>query len=331
VNGSAIILVNWNGWRDTVECLASLQRLTPPPGLVVVVDNASSDGSLERIAAWCAGRESAQRQSEDPSLPSFELRAPAELEWAQLDEGQHWRPGLPQLLLIAGRRNHGFAGGNNIGLRLAREAGAQGFWLLNTDTVVSPDALAALEARAMAVPGAGMVGSTLLYYWRPHEVQALGGARFDRRTGAASHIGIGSAVAAVPVDPTTVEAACDYIIGASLFATRSFVDAVGDMCEDYFLYFEEIDWALRGAGRFSLAWAPASVVFHKVGGSSRRTASRQALRYLYRNRLRVMQRFFPNALGSTRRHMYLQVLQHARRGHWDDVRELASALARGPR
>lgn len=330
MSGPAVILVNWNGWRDTVECLASLQRLATPPRLTVVVDNASTDGSAEHLAAWCRGDEVALAQHRDPALPPFDGRAPAGLHWARLGEAEPLPAERPALVLVQSTRNLGFAGGNNLGLRLAQQAGADGCWLLNTDTVVDPGALDALVARAAADPRIGMVGSTLRYYWNPAEVQALGGARFDARTGAARHLGAGSAAAALPA-AGEIEAQCDYIVGASLFATRAFVDAVGPMCEDYFLYFEELDWALRGRGRFTLAWAPESRVFHKVGGSSRRQVSRTSLRYLYRNRLRVMQRFFPAQLGAARRHMWLQVLQHARRGHWDDVRELAGALAQGPR
>src|SRR5512141_114352 len=45
----AIIVLNWNGWRDTIECLESLQRLTYPNYQVVVVDNGSTDNSVEHI------------------------------------------------------------------------------------------------------------------------------------------------------------------------------------------------------------------------------------------------------------------------------------------
>jgi hypothetical protein len=45
----AIIVLNWNGWRDTIECLESLQRITYPKYQIIVVDNASTDDSVERI------------------------------------------------------------------------------------------------------------------------------------------------------------------------------------------------------------------------------------------------------------------------------------------
>ena len=48
----AVIVVNWNGWRHTIECLESLRRMTYPSFEVIVVDNGSSDGSVDYIKAW---------------------------------------------------------------------------------------------------------------------------------------------------------------------------------------------------------------------------------------------------------------------------------------
>src|ERR1035437_1979132 len=48
----ALCIVNWNGWRDTLECLESVQQLEYPNYVAVVVDNGSADGSAEKIKAW---------------------------------------------------------------------------------------------------------------------------------------------------------------------------------------------------------------------------------------------------------------------------------------
>jgi len=73
------------------------------------------------------------------------------------------------------------------------------------------------------------------------------------------------------------------------------------MEEAYFLYYEELDWALRSRDRFSLAYAPESVVFHKGGGSIG-TSSHPARKsliadfYTLRNRLKFSRRFYPYTL-----------------------------------
>src|SRR5215216_1455804 len=62
-----ILLLNFNGWRDTLECLESVLRLDYPDFRVIVCDNGSSDGSVDRITAWAEGSEPAPK-SDIPSL-----------------------------------------------------------------------------------------------------------------------------------------------------------------------------------------------------------------------------------------------------------------------
>ena len=52
-----------------------------------------------------------------------------------------------------------------------------------------------------------------------------------------------------------------------MFVRREFIAAVGFMAEDYFLYWEELDWATRGRPAFTLGYAAKSLVYHKVGAS----------------------------------------------------------------
>src|SRR3990172_1401868 len=115
-----IVVVNWNGWEHTVRCLDSLRLLDHPTHRVIVVDNGSTDGSLERIRAF------------DPDIE-----------------------------LIESTKNLGFAGGSNIGIRLALERGADYLWVLNNDIVVEPDTLSALVSVARSRPGIGVIGAAV--------------------------------------------------------------------------------------------------------------------------------------------------------------------------
>lgn len=321
----AVVLVNWNGWRDTIECLGSLLQPSTTADYVVVVDNASSDGSVEQIEHWCRGSIGTPVQRNVDDAPVMR-EAPEGLDWLVLSECDSPPAKLPTLLIIKSKTNRGFAGGNNLGISFARESKPNYYWLLNTDTVIAPDALKSLVNRAAADPSIGMTGSSLIYYWRPSEVQALGGASFNVRTGASIHLGVGTSVADIPTNPAPVERQTDYVVGASMLVSSRFVEEIGPMCEDYFLYFEEIDWATRGRGRFKLAFAPDSRVFHKVGGSSRKNASRLSLRYLYCNRLLFIARYFPDAYSAALQHLALQLLQNLSHFRWGDVFEIAHAL-----
>jgi GT2 family glycosyltransferase len=85
------------------------------------------------------------------------------------------------------------------------------------------------------------------------------------------------------------------VVGAAMLASRTFLERVGLMREDYFLYCEEIDWARCGAAAgFKLGYAPSSLVFHKEGasiGTAANGGSPLSLYFLFRNRLRFAWRF----------------------------------------
>jgi GT2 family glycosyltransferase len=102
-------------------------------------------------------------------------------------------------------------------------------------------------------------------------------------------------------DAKTIETEMAYVVGASMLVRRSFLEQVGLLNEEYFLYFEELDWAIRALGRFTLAYSPLSVVYHKegrsIGSSSRREERSSASeRYAARNRIIITKKYFPAVL-----------------------------------
>ncbi len=293
-----VVLVNWRGAADTVECLESLTRATIPLR-VVVVDNASGDGSPGRIAAWARGEQPAVPAS--AAMAGFSTPpAPKPVAWQQRGPGESADDGA-WLTLIDSGGNLGFAGGNNVGLRfLLADPAIRYVWLLNNDTVAAPDAPAALVATLDAAPAAGMCGTVVRYYHRPDTLQALNGSRFNVWTGTSAGLASG-APAATPFDAATIVRDTDFILGASLAVTRAFVATVGEMEEAYFLYYEEIDWAWRNRGRFAVTFASGAVVYHKEGGSigsSGRKGGRSNLSeyYLMRSKLKLIGRHRPYLL-----------------------------------
>ena len=94
-----------------------------------------------------------------------------------------------------------------------------------------------------------------------------------------------------------LEAKLEWISGAAMYATRAFVETVGELDDSYFLYCEDVDWAFR-RGSFKLGYAHESVVYHEHGtsiGSSVNNARRSGLSiYLMeRNRLLLTRRHYP--------------------------------------
>ncbi|MBS1804116.1 MAG: glycosyltransferase family 2 protein [Acidobacteria bacterium] len=264
-----IIIVNWNGWQDTIECLESVFRLRYDNFSVIVCDNGSSDESLARIANWADGE--VQASSTRPELRHLgDPPYPKPIPYLRLDSiaAADFTGREERLFLVQTGRNLGFAGANNIGLRLALKTGDLEYaWLLNNDTAVAPDALAELVLRMEEEPRAGICGSALLYYDDGKTVQALGGARYSKWTARVHHIGEGLTMDVAPPQ-REVEKQLSYVVGASLLVRRAFLETVGFMNERYFLFFEEIDWITRARNRFQLVYSPRSIVFHKQGRST---------------------------------------------------------------
>lgn len=294
----AVVIVNWNGWADTLECLEALLRQTTRPR-IIVIDNGSSDGSVERITAWAAGAE----PWEPPPGPLRRLTAPPvdkPVRLARLtpEEALARAPGDEEVMLIASPDNLGFSAGNNLGLRHALLDPRIAYcWCLNNDAVADANAVKALTQRMDATHKVGMCGTQVRYYSRPGHWQALNGHRFKLLTGQSRGIGLNQPVTR-PFDPKKVAQETDFVLGASLAVSRAFLDTVGFMEESYFLYFEEMDWAVRNRGRFAIAFAHAAIVYHKEGGSigsSTKRGERSALSeyYLMRSRIRFYWRNFP--------------------------------------
>jgi len=303
-----IIVLNWNGWKDTIECLESLLLLTFVDFRIVVCDNGSLDDSVERLREWC------ERAIGFGSVNWQELnRTVAENGGGSSDA---------VLTFVVNGSNLGFGGGTNVGLRYALARGDADFcWLLNNDTVVETLALAEMVQRLIDKPDASMCGSTVREYGNRSRIQALGGATYYKWLGVAWHIGRTISGDVLP-DPALVEKKMDYVVGASLLVRSAYLKDVGLLAEEYFLYFEEIDWVFRGQGRYSLAYAPHSIVYHKVGASIGTATnplrkSYQCDYYTLRNRLLFTRRYCPFALPGVYAGLVGELLVRLLLGRWD--------------
>lgn len=266
-----VVLVNWNGWRDSIECLESVLRLAYSHFGVIVCDNNSSDRSLEAIAAWAAGTQ----VYDGPLGPLGHLSTPPlpkPLRCLVLDDPADFKPEMADvpLLLVRTGHNLGFAGGNNVGVRIALSDPACCFvWLLNNDTVVAPLCLDRMVDVAVGDTAIGITGSLISFYFQPDVVQALGGGRFfPRRVAGYLHGHCLRTTAITTAIRAYAKANLEWVSGVSMLVSRRFVERIGEMEECYFLYFEEIDWALRANGEFKNGLAHDAQVYHKAGSST---------------------------------------------------------------
>lgn len=334
-----IVILNWNGWRDTLECLESVGRLDYENYRVVVCDNNSADDSYQQIVNWCEGNLPAPA-SKIPAMakltqPSISKPvALTQLDREGAERAVNCLTSVPMVLIQTGA-NLGFAGGNNVGIRYAMNQGDCDFiWLLNNDTVVEPDALIQLVTHSTDLRAAGTpntCGSLVCFYDDPNVIQALGGNTFNLFTGVASQ-SLGRFLPRdTPIKHQEYADKLDYVSGCSWLVPIEFLETVGLMEEGYFLYYEEIDWAMRARGKFALTYAPGSIVYHKEGSSIgsksiNRGASPFSEFYMARSRLKFMKQFGRRHLPIVYLTMLLQVANRLRRRQWKNAMAFTRAL-----
>lgn len=249
---AVVIIVNWCGAGDTIDCLISLREILRVGILkAIVIDNASPRRGVGEIVSNLASSE---------YFKDYEL----------LDEGAlglyQWSS-APLITVVRAVGNHGFAGGNNIATKYAMtDRSVDVFWYLNNDTVIKNFESAGSLIKAVGGLDAPFsAGSVLVHYDRDSIIQAAG-CEFSKWTGGIEKIQEGDNLAELDQSSNTVYS---YIPGASLAVNRQFLDRVGLMAEEYFLYFEELDWVER-ARRFGISppvLIYSSVICHKEGGS----------------------------------------------------------------
>jgi N-acetylglucosaminyl-diphospho-decaprenol L-rhamnosyltransferase len=229
-----IVILNYRLPDLTIDCLQSLEgEIGRCRARVVVADNASADGSVQRIGSAIAVR-----------------------GW------ESWASVLPL------DTNGGFAYGNNAAIRplLDSPQPLELIMLLNPDTVVRPGAIDALVDFMAQHPEVGIVGSQLedreerpqpSGFRFPTILSELdGGLRLRLFSRLVAH-------RTVLLPPSASAYRVGWVSGASMMIRRSVFDLIGLLDEGYFLYFEEVDFALRAAKAGWQCWVePRSRVMH---------------------------------------------------------------------
>ena len=280
-----LVIVSIVGYKnaDDIECcLEALARSTYTNFVVSLCENGGEQAfetlvqRLESVAS--------------PSQVKFDIR----------DQriGRIWtgvlRGGNQPIHLLQANTNLGYAGGVNVTLQqFSDDTQWTAVWLLNPDAEPEPGALSALSQRARET-NALIVGGRLVFQ-DTGRVQLYGG-RWRRLIARGYNIGLGNPKDA-PVEIAQIERAMNYVNGASMYVTRKFVNKIGPMDEDYFLYCEEVDWCLR-INPSRLRYAHDCVVYHRHGASmgSNRVHSKRSDLSVYlgeRNKLLLSRRFYP--------------------------------------
>lgn len=288
----SIIILNWNGWEDTIECLESLYQINYPNYNVIVVDNASKNESIEKIREYAKGEIEIKSKFFTFSLENkpikiieytnksleFENRVPE--EYLTLSSNR-------KLILIKNDTNYGFAEGNNIGVRYGLKVLDSDYVLfLNNDTVVEKQFVKEMVKTAEKDEKIGIVGPKIYYYEgdKGKNIIWFAGGNVNMWFGKTSHEGRNR----VDSDIYNCIKECDYITGCSLLIKRKVLDQLGGFDQAYFAYYEDADLSTRAKKNgWKNIYVPTSKVWHKVSRSTSKhgESSPTSIYYITRNRI----------------------------------------------
>jgi GT2 family glycosyltransferase len=253
------IVLNWNNHSDTRECIESIRISSYPITQIVLVDNASDDGSIGQL---------------------------------QRDYAQD-----PALHIIRNEANYGFARGVNVGIRYALARGAEFVFLLNNDAVIDRRCIQVLVASLEANPVAGIAGPRVFYHADPDRVWQ-GSGYFNliksgivnpekNRLQTSSDEGIQGIQKA------------SFLTGCAMLVRSRIFEKVGLFDEDFFFYDEDVDFCLRAArAGFELLYVPQAKSWHKIRDVAKDRSSPFVMYHLARSHLLVLRKNFSKAYSA---------------------------------
>jgi hypothetical protein len=238
-----IVILNWNKAEETIACLESLSNLSYPNYKLILVDNCSTDDSVNKFREY------------DPNLEILETS-----------------------------ENLGYAEGNNVGIRHVLMFHPDYIFVLNNDVRVAADTIDYLVIEAERNQTAAFLGPKIYHLEEPQTIQSAGVEldflwRSQQRGLDQVDNGIYNSVEEV-----------DCVIGAAVLIRIEFIDSIGLLDPDYFLYREDIDWCLRAKGLgYQVLFVPRAKAWHR-GHKVRESELPRITYYLSRNSLMLISR-----------------------------------------
>ena len=231
----------------------------------------------------------------------------------------------PQVKVIRSKKNLGFAGGNNLGIR---EAKGDYILLINNDTYFKEFNIAPLIKRLKSSDIIGIVCPKLRFAWGNNPIQYAGYTPLTNITLRNNAIGFGEE------DKGQYDTAhpTPYAHGAAMLIKREAIEKVGLMPECFFLYYEEIDWSMMFTRTgYEIWYDPCCTVYHK---ESQTTGQNSPLRtyYITRNRLLLVKRNY-KGISKYLSYIYLigivaprDIVKYAHQGRFDLVKSVCRGL-----
>ncbi len=213
----SIITLNYNQTEATCAFLESARLLDYPNYEILVCDMASASDP-------------------SPSIP----------------EGKY-----PHSILLKSKKNLGFAGGNNWGMRQAK---GEYLFIVNNDTEVTPNLLTNLVRPFLENEEIGVTCPKIKYFSNPNVIQYAGFNAMNVYTGRVTSIGLMEE----DLGQYDLSKFTSGAHGCAMMVKREILERVGMFAEKFFLYYEEWDWSARILrAKYKIWYAADAVIYHK--------------------------------------------------------------------
>lgn len=232
----SLVILNWNGIDDTLECLDSVEKLNTDDFElnIIVVDNGSTDDSLEKLSK------------------------------------------VKGINLVVNKENLGFAAGNNTGINYALKNGADYIVIINNDVILEKNSISELVEMMKDNPKIGAISPKIYFakgfeYKKGYKRSDLGkviwyaGGKLDWDNVYGKTYGVDE------VDKGQYEEAreTDFATGTCVILSRDAIEKVGMFDARYYMYYEDTDLSqrIKKVG-YKVMFNPKSIIWHKVAQGS---------------------------------------------------------------
>lgn len=242
---TAIIILNWNGAQDTIECIDSLNKVDED-FFCIIMDNGSTDDSVTRIAAFLSEKSINHGIINRGDPPIREIN-------------NH------EYIIFKNGSNMGFAKGNNEAIRIIAHLHPDNYLLLNNDTIVEKDFLGQLTAFARKHPKYTVLAPLIFFYYEKERIWNAGGKLFcGQRRYFYNNMKASDIVENSHIEST-------FITGCAMFFTPDILRSNGGIfTEDFFFGEEDFNFCINmKRKKINMACVLDSVIYHKVNASTK--------------------------------------------------------------
>jgi GT2 family glycosyltransferase len=300
----AIIVLNWNEWRYTIECINSILKNEYVNYHLVICDNHSTNDSVKKIKHHLK----VNKKKFDEFYFTGE-------EYKSINNKDN------SITIINSYLNLGYAGGNNIGINYVLGKGKYSYiWILNNDTYIARNSLVYLLKKMASNNKIGICGSTIIEK-NTRKEKVYGGYIYNKWIGISHKIKLDPSIKEFDAEKF-VENSISYVSGASMFISAALFKSIGLLNENYFLYYEELDLVYRSRNKFKLGYASRSKVFHYGGasiGSHKSVDFEKKYRseyFLIKSRLKFTINYYPYMLPTNVVGIFITIFVRAFRFEW---------------